>query len=80
MLILFNFGNERYDELIKKQDELLKQKKDKESKATKLQAFVFGLKETEDKLKDWNEMVWMLLVESAVVSRNKSIVFKYYNN
>lgn len=76
----YNQFSERYDELIKKQDELLKQKKDKESKATKLQAFIFGLKETEDQLKDWNEMVWMLLVESAVVSKNKSIEFKYYNN
>lgn len=33
----------------------------------------------DDKLSEWNENLWMLLVKSAVVHRDKSITFKLNN-
>ena len=34
---------------------------------------------SDDKLKYWNDSIWMLMVESATVYRDKKIKFKFYN-
>ena len=45
----------------------------------KMKAYIANLSETEDILAEWNESIWMLLVDSATVHRDKSITFKFNN-
>lgn len=71
--------SERYEKLRLRHEELLKQKNSKQAKAIKLTAFISSLENSEDQIQYWNEMVWMLIVESATVHRDSSITFKFYN-
>jgi len=70
---------EKHDRLQKKQEELLKAKSLKENQAIKIKAFINNLSQSDDKLDEWNEHVWMTLVERAVVHRDSSITFKLNN-
>ena len=71
--------SDRYEKLRLKNEELLKQKNFKQAKAIKLRAFISSLESSETQIKYWNEMVWMLIVESATVHRDSSITFKFHN-
>ena len=71
--------SERYEKLRLRHEELLKQKNSKQAKAIKLTAFISSLENSEDQIQYWNEMIWMLIVESATVHRDSSITFKFYN-
>jgi len=44
-----------------------------------LKTFIATLKRVDDRLSGWNEHVWMLLVNSAIVHRDESITFKFQN-
>ena len=71
--------SEHYQKLITRQDELSKQKLTKQSKSKKLKAFRAALEKSTEKLEYWDDNIWMLLIENAVVRRNSSISFKFYN-
>ncbi|HHT82454.1 MAG TPA: hypothetical protein GX003_03325, partial [Acholeplasmataceae bacterium] len=71
---------ERHKALTDELGKLLKEKTDKESKVTKLTAFVSVMSKSDDKLSDWNERIWMLMVEKAIVQRDKRIKFILYGN
>lgn len=71
--------SERYQKLITRQDEFLKQKLTKQSKSKKLKAFIATLEKSTEKLEYWDDNIWMLLIENAVVRSNSSISFKFYN-
>lgn len=62
-----------------KNEELLKQKNFKQAKAVKHRAFISSLESSEAQIQYWNEMVWMLIVESATIHRDSSITFKFHN-
>jgi len=70
----------RYDKLQVQLDELIIEKKSKQGQKQKMHTFIKNLKESEDELVDWNEKIWMLMVESAVVHRDSSITFKFHNS
>ncbi|AUD65473.1 hypothetical protein BK011_07120 [Tenericutes bacterium MZ-XQ] len=69
----------RYDKLQAKREELLKQRNDRQGQALKMQAFIASLSKSEDELSDWNERIWMLLVDGATVHRDSSITFMFHN-
>jgi hypothetical protein len=69
----------RYDKLQAKREELLKQRNDKQGQALRMKAFIANLSESENELSDWNERIWMLLVDGATVHRDSSITFKFNN-
>ena len=69
----------RYDKLQTKREELIKQRNDRQGQALRMKAFISSLSESEDKLSDWNERIWMLLVSSTKVHRDSSITFKFHN-
>jgi site-specific DNA recombinase len=76
--------NKKYEELMnrherakEKQEEVIKVRNQKKSQALNMKLYISNLKQVEDRLVDWNENVWMLLVNSAVVHRDKSITFKF---
>ncbi len=67
----------RYDKLKDQLDGLINEKESKLGQKKIMQTFINNLKESEDELADWNERIWMLMVESAVVHRDSSITFKF---
>ena len=78
--------NKKYDELSnryertkEKQEELMKARSNKKAQALNLKSFLTNLNQLDDELVDWNEQVWMLMIESAVVHRDSSITFKFHN-
>lgn len=44
-----------------------------------LEAFLIELEEAKVKLDTWNDELWMIMVESAIVHEDNSITFKFYN-
>ena len=69
----------RYEQTQEKYNEFIKARDNKKVQALNLKAFISNLKRVDDKLSEWNEPVWMLLVKSAVVHRDESITFKLNN-
>ncbi|WP_312032595.1 recombinase family protein [Hujiaoplasma nucleasis] len=70
----------RYEELKIKRDDLINTKMNKENQAIKMRTYLNNIIQSEDELMQWNESVWMLMVESAVVHRDSSITFRYKNS
>ena len=78
--------NKKYDELThryertkEKQEDLIKTRSNKKAQALNMKSFLANLNRLDDELVDWNENVWMLMIESAVVHRDTSITFKFHN-
>ena len=78
--------NKKYDELTnryertkEKQEELIKTRSNKKAQALNMKSFLTNLNQLDDELVDWNENVWMLMIESAVVHRDSSITFMFHN-
>ena len=69
----------RYDKLLAKHDEMIMLRSDKQGQALKMKSFIANLNQSEDILTEWNERVWMLLVESATVHRDSNITLKFCN-
>jgi hypothetical protein len=70
----------RYDKLKEQLNGLISQKESKLGQKKTMQTFINNLNESEDELTDWNERIWMLMVESAVVHRDSSITFKFQSS
>jgi predicted nuclease with TOPRIM domain len=69
----------RYEKTKQKQEELIEARSNKKAQALNMKSFISNLKQAEDKLSDWNEHIWMLMVNSAVVHRDNHITFKLNN-
>ena len=69
----------RYDEAKKALEEAMQDKIYMQGQGMKLQSFLESLKQKESVLDEWNEELWMIMVEKATVHRDKSITFKFYN-
>ena len=44
-----------------------------------MKSFLTNMNQLDDQLVDWNEHVWMLMIESAAVHRDSGITFKFHN-
>lgn len=66
----------RYERTKEKYEYIIKSRDNKKVQALNLKAFISNLKRVDDKLSEWNEHVWMLLVKNAIVHRDKSITFQ----
>jgi hypothetical protein len=78
--------NKKYDELTsryegtkEKQEELIRTRSNKKAQALNMKSFLTNLNQLDNELVDWNENIWMLMIESAVVHRDSSITFKFHN-
>ena len=67
----------RYEKLKSKREALIEQRNSRQAQALKMKSYLVNLSVTEDILDEWNESIWMLLVDSATVHRDKSITFKF---
>ncbi len=69
----------RYEQTKNRQEELIDARTNKKAQELNMKTFVANLSKAEDKITAWNESIWMLLVKSAIVHRDKSITFKFNN-
>ena len=69
----------RHKKILTKRDDLINTKTTKQGQALKMKAYLNNIIQSEDELDQWNERIWMLMVESAVVHRNSRITFKLQN-
>ena len=69
----------RYEQAKNRQEELIDARTNKKAQELNMKTFVANLSRSEDKITAWNESIWMLLVKSAIVHRDKSITFKLNN-
>ncbi len=70
---------EKYNKLRSQIEEAQKERTYKLGQAQHLQAFLKSLIEAKEALDEWDDEVWMIMVEKAVVHRNKSVTFTFYN-
>ncbi len=52
------------------------QKKQKKKNA-KMRAYLEAMKQADDFLEKWSDEVWILMVETATVNRDKTITFRF---
>lgn len=76
----------KYEELTKEYEtqkaaleKAVKEKAYKTGKATKMRAYLEAMKQADDFLEKWSDEVWILMVETATVNRDKSISFRFVN-
>lgn len=69
----------RYDKTKKALEKAMQDKTNKQGQWIKLQSFLESLKQKDCIIDQWDEELWMIMVEKAIVHRDKSIIFKYYN-
>jgi chromosome segregation ATPase len=69
----------RYEELEIKQKELINNRDDKKARVYIINEFLSNLKHSEDKLSEWNDSFFTMMVESGTVHRDQSITFKFKN-
>lgn len=74
----------RYEELTKEYEtqkaaleKAVKEKAYKTGKATKMRAYLEAMKQADDFLEEWSDEVWILMVETATVNRDKTITFRF---
>lgn len=75
----FSELTKRYEQTKQKQDDFIRVRDNMKVQELNLKAFISNIKRVDDKLSGWNEAVLMLLVNSALVQRDRSITFKLKN-
>lgn len=65
----------KYDDLIKELKELEHQKEEVNDKQSKINTFISNLKNKSDSINDFNEELFNIMIDKAVVHRDKSIEF-----
>jgi enamine deaminase RidA (YjgF/YER057c/UK114 family) len=76
--------NKRYDELSAQYesekndlDKTLEKRAYKQAQEIKMKAYLEEIKKTDNYLPEWSNDVWMIMVEKAIVNRDKTITFKF---
>lgn len=71
--------SKRYDKTIAKLEKLKAERNRQEDQEKRLLAFISYLKDQPEVLTEWNEQLWRLTVEKAIVHKDKSITFVFKN-
>ena len=76
----------RYEELTKEYEtqkdaleKAVKEKAYKDRQGAKMRAYLEAMKQADDYLEEWSEEVWVLMIETATVYKDKAIAFKFMN-
>ncbi len=75
----YNALNDKYEKLKLELSKLQKEKSYKQGQALNLQVFLHTFEKADGVLQEWDDDLWMIMVESALVHRDKSVTFKFYN-
>lgn len=68
---------EKYNLLKADYDKLVSQKEEKNAKAIRIEKFIQDIKNHKEEMVEFNEPLWNLLVENAIVHKDKSITFRF---
>ena len=71
---------ERYEQTKKLNEELTDARENKKTQELNMKVFLVNLSKVEDKITEWNESIWMLLVKNAVFHGENRITFNLKNN
>lgn len=71
--------SKRYEVEYRKLDNLLKDKGQRKSKGKAMEVFIENLKIQPMVVESWDESLWALMIEKAVVGGDGSIKFIFYN-
>ena len=69
----------RYEELEIKQKELINKRDDKKARVYIMNEFLSNLKHAKDRMSEWNDSFFTMMVESGTVHRDKTITFRLKN-
>ncbi|MGE4320484.1 MAG: recombinase family protein [Acholeplasmataceae bacterium] len=69
----------RYEELEIKKNELINKRDDKKARVYIMNEFLSNLKHAKDKMSEWNDSFFTMMVESGTVYRDETITFKLKN-
>ena len=75
----YNTLANRYQEAKNKYDEISAKIAEKKNKGLLLKGFLNNLKEQKDTITEWDDNLWNIMVEKAVVHRDGRITFIFYN-
>lgn len=65
----------KYDDLVKKLKDLENQKEEKQAKESMINAFIATIKDKKEIVTEFNEELFNVMIEKAIVNRDKSIEF-----
>ena len=76
--------NRRYEELTNQYeadknalDNTLEKRAFKQAQQIKMKSYLEEIKKADNYLPEWSNDIWMLMVEKAIVNRDKTITFKF---
>ena len=69
----------RYEAASTKLAELESIRADKEQKAAKMRRFIQTLKSQPQVLDEWNDSIWMVMVDKVIIHRSGEMTFVFYN-
>ena len=75
----YNSLSKRYEEEYKKLENLQKDKEFRKSQDKAMEVFIENLKKQPLVVEAWDESLWALMIEKAIVGRDGSIKFIFYN-
>ncbi len=70
---------ERYHAAEQKLSDLRQERKRRSAQKTSISRFIRALKEQAEFLDEWDDTIWMAMVEKAVVHRDGTLTFGFYN-
>ena len=75
------YGNyeKRFNKIVERINLLLKEKELKKGKKNWILSIVSTLQKEPNQILKWNKETWMLMVESAIIHKNKTITFKFHS-
>lgn len=75
----YNALSKRYDILKNEYEQLQTQREMREKQDKAMVLFIRTLKKQPELMTEFNEMIWTIMVEKAIVHRNNTITFIFYN-
>ena len=73
----YNDLKHQQDESKKKLDNALAEKTHKQGQAIKMKAYLETIRQAQEGLTEWSDDLWMTMVETATVNREKTITFRF---
>jgi site-specific DNA recombinase len=75
----YNELTTRYEQTNINLENLIGTKNYRNNQAIKMNLFKERIRKSESKLSDWNEQIWMLLIDSGIAHRDSRITFRFMN-
>ena len=71
--------NQRYENATKILEDLQAEKQRRLEQDNAIALYIKTLKKNPTLLEEWDDTIWMVMVEKAVIHKDKRIIFKFYN-